>query len=86
LAGAALSQVAEKSKRGEKITEKITHNALVNENVQQRNIKMYETIKKKIAELKKPKIKFNITHSPVVVHVDLMLGLIVPDKFHHAHS
>jgi hypothetical protein len=46
-----------KAKRGEKITEKITHNALVNENVQQKNIKMYETIKKKIAELKKPKVK-----------------------------
>lgn len=48
-----------KAKRGEKITEKITHNALVNENVQQRNIKMYEIIKKRIAELKKSKIKAN---------------------------
>ena len=34
----------------------------------------------------KPKIKFNIIYSPVVVHVDLMLELIVPDRSHHAHS
>jgi hypothetical protein len=39
-----------KAKRGEKITEKITHVDLVNENVQQKNTKLLELIKKKISE------------------------------------
>ena len=50
-----------KAKRGEKITEKITHNDLVIVNVQEKNIKILELIKKKISEKKlansKAKIK-----------------------------
>ena len=60
-----------KAKKGETITEKITHNALVNENVQQKNIKMYEIIKKKIAELKKPKIKVNQKPSKFAINYKL---------------
>lgn len=39
-----------KAKRGERITEKITHIELVNENVQQKNAKLLELVKKKISE------------------------------------
>jgi hypothetical protein len=39
-----------KAKKGEKITEKITHVELVNENVQQKNAKLLELVKKKISE------------------------------------
>jgi hypothetical protein len=46
-----------KAKRGEKISEKIMHNKLFNENVQQKNIKIYEIIKNRVAELNKHKIK-----------------------------
>jgi hypothetical protein len=41
-----------KAKRGERITEKITHVELVNENVQQKNAKLLELVKKKISEKK----------------------------------
>lgn len=46
-----------KAKKGIQITEKITHNVLVQENVQQRNTRMLELIKKKIVE-KKSQAKF----------------------------
>jgi hypothetical protein len=39
-----------KAKKGEKITEKITHVELVNENVQQKNAKLFELVRKKICE------------------------------------
>jgi hypothetical protein len=39
-----------KAKKGERITEKITHVELVNENVQQKNTKLLELVKKKISE------------------------------------
>ena len=42
-----------------------------------------EAPKKPMAPTKKPMIKYFI--NPPVVRVDLMFGLIVPDKFHHAH-
>lgn len=50
-----------KAKRGEKITEKITHNELVNESIQQKNTKILEVIeviKKKIGEKKQKNMKF----------------------------
>lgn len=47
-----------KAKMGEKITDKITHNELVNENIHQRNSKMIEIIKKKISEKKQKNTKF----------------------------
>ena len=46
-----------KAKKGIQVTEKITHNELVQENVQQRNTRMLELIKKKIVE-KKSQAKF----------------------------
>jgi hypothetical protein len=39
-----------KAKQGERITEKITHVELVNENVQQKNAKLLELVRKKISE------------------------------------
>ena len=39
-----------KAKKGERITDKITHVELVNENVQQKNAKLLELVKKKINE------------------------------------
>ena len=47
-----------KAKRGEKITEKITHNELVNENIHQKNTIILEVIKKKIGEKKQKNMKF----------------------------
>ena len=58
-----------KAKRGETITEKITHNALVNENVKQKNIKIYEIIKNRLAELNKHKIKATQKHSKFAINI-----------------
>jgi len=51
-------QIYLKAKRGEKITEKITHDELVNENIQKKNAKMIEVIKKKLNEKKVVNTKF----------------------------
>ena len=51
-------QIYLKAKRGEKITDKITHDELVNENIQKKNTKMIEVIKKKICEKNVSNTKF----------------------------